>query len=208
LKPLSLLNRLKRKLRRRQDGIFVTNEGMELICERYPEYQIGRGSYGDLALLWRNTTSVLTMGNYCSVAKGVQVMLGGEHRPDWVTTFPFTKVSDEFREWPGHPHSKGSVKIGNDVWICHEAMILSGVTIGDGAVIGARAVVARDVPPYAVVGGNPARVTRMRFPEDVVVRLLAVKWWDWPEARIAKALPLLLGPDIGRFLDAAESGDL
>jgi chloramphenicol O-acetyltransferase type B len=181
---------------------------MALLAERYPEYEIGRGSYGDLNILWKNDDAIFKMGNYCSVAKGVQVFLGGEHRPDWVTTYPFTTVAKAFRAWPGHPASKGSVTIGNDVWICHEALILSGVTIGDGAVIGARAVVSRDVPPYAIMSGNPAKPHGMRFAPEIVDRLLALKWWDWREDRISAALPLLMATDIEAFLNAAENGSI
>ena len=86
--------------------------------------------------------------------------------------------------------------VGNDVWIGAEALILPGVTIGDGAVIGTRAVVSRDVPPYAVVAGNPARVVRRRYAEDDAARLSALAWWDWPAARIARAIPILVKGDV------------
>jgi chloramphenicol O-acetyltransferase type B len=206
---MSILTRLKRLLsgKKKRTGL-IANDVMVLIAEAYPQYDIGPGSYGDLEVLWGNAGAQLKMGGYCSVAKGAQVMLGGEHRPDWVTTYPFSLVTEGYRDWPGHPRSKGDVIIGNDVWICHGAMILSGVTIGDGAVIGARALVARDVPPYAIVSGNPARVIKMRFPEDIVARLLTLKWWDWPQDRIARAIPMLLADDITAFLDAAETGKI
>jgi chloramphenicol O-acetyltransferase type B len=136
----------------------------------------------------------------------VKVFLGGEHRTDWVTTFPFTVFSEAGRGIGGHPKSKGNVVIGNDVWIATEAFIMSGVTIGDGAVIGARAVVTKDVPAYAVVAGNPSRIVKFRFDPPTIERLLQVKWWEWEPARIANSMPALLNTDIESFLLAAESG--
>jgi NDP-sugar pyrophosphorylase family protein len=123
----------------------------------------------------------------------------------WVTTFPFGGVKWPLeQELPSYRLSKGDVKIGNDVWIGDHAVILSGVTIGNGAIIGANAVVARDVAAYAVVVGNPAREVRKRFDERSIQRLEALKWWDWPNERIARFAALMLSPDISRFLDAAE----
>ena len=176
------------------------------LADRYPQYRIGRGSYGDLQVLTFGEDTTLRIGNYCSFARGVQIMLGGNHRPDWVTTYPFSAIDRRFRDFEGHPRSKGDVVIGNDVWIAREAMILSGVTVGDGAVIGARAVVSRNVPPYTIVAGNPATEVRTRFPEEIVARLLALRWWDWPDDRIAAAMPHLLSDRIEAFLNAAEQG--
>jgi chloramphenicol O-acetyltransferase type B len=170
------------------------------IAERYPMYQIGKQSYGELRIeAWKGGGS-FRMGAYCSVARGAKVLLGGEHHSDWVTTFPFNVLWDSARHISDHPSSKGDVVIGNDVWICTEALITSGVTIHDGAVVGARAVVTKDVPPYAIVAGNPARIVRFRFPEHVVNRLLEIRWWDWDERRIAMALPDLLSPNAELFL--------
>lgn len=90
---------------------------------------------------------------------------------------------------------KGDIVIGNDVWIGYEALIMADVHIGDGAVIGARAVVTKDVPPYTIVGGVPAREIRKRFAPDVIARLLELKWWDWPMAKIRKELPSLMNGD-------------
>jgi len=83
---------------------------------------------------------------------------------------------------------------------------MSGVTIGDGAVVGARALVARDVPPYTIVGGNPAKPIRPRFPPEIVEKLLDIRWWDWPDERIRKAAGMMQSPDIQAFIDAVESG--
>lgn len=128
------------------------------------------------------------------------IFLGGEHRHDWVTTYPFSALWDQARSIPGHPRSKGDVIIGHDVWIGYGATILSGVNIGNGAVVGAKAVVTKDVPPYAIVAGNPARIVKFRFTPRQINRLLAIAWWDWPEGEIIAALPLLLHTDIDLFI--------
>lgn len=176
------------------------------LAARFPQFEIGRGSYGDLIVPRYSGDARLRIGAFCSFAAGVQVLLGGEHRSDWATTYPFSEIDPRFAGHRGHPRSKGDVAIGNDVWFGREAMVLSGVTIGDGAVIAARALVAQDVPPYAVVGGVPARTIRMRFAPEIVDRLRALRWWDWPDERIARAMPLMLDRDIEAFLDAAEAG--
>lgn len=173
--------------------------------ERYPQYTIGRHSYGDLKVRQWGEGAELQIGAFCSFASGVKIFLGGEHRVDWVTTFPFPALwkCDEARV-AGHPHSKGDVIIGNDVWAGTEAVILSGVHVGDGAVIGARAVVTRDIPPYAIVAGNPARIIRMRFEPSQIARLLAVRWWTWDDEKIRSMLPFLLSDDISGFLAEGE----
>jgi acetyltransferase-like isoleucine patch superfamily enzyme len=125
---------------------------------------------------------------------------------DWVTTFPFSALWDSQRQVKGHPKSKGDVVIGSDVWIANEALIMSGVEVGHGAIIGARAIVTKNVPAYAVVAGNPARIVKFRFDQLTIGRLLKVKWWEWEAARIENALPALLNEDIEAFLSAAESG--
>lgn len=180
----------------------------QLLAERYPQYRIGRGSYGDLVVARYKGDAQLVMGAWCSVAANVQVMLGGEHRMDWVTTYPFNAMDPRFADLEGHPRTKGDVVIGNDVWLGREAMILSGVTIGDGAVVGARALVTRDVPPYGIVAGNPATLVRKRFDDETIARLLALKWWDWPDDRIAGAVRAMSSRDVNDFLDRAERGAL
>jgi len=132
--------------------------------------------------------------------------LGGEHRPDWATTYPFNVLLPGAEGYSGHPKTKGNVVIGHDVWIAAESVVLSGVTIGNGAVIGARAVVSRSVEPYSIVAGNPARFIRFRFDETTIAQLEAVKWWDWPDEILRNAIPDLLSGDLQTFLDRATTG--
>lgn len=175
-------------------------------AERFPEFEIGARSYGLRDIVRYDDTTRLTIGNYCSFGAGVRIILGGEHRHDWVTTYPFNVLDARFGHIKGHPHSKGDVRIGNDVWVGRDAMILSGVTIGDGAVVAAGSVVVRDVPAFAIAGGNPARVLKMRFTEHQVAALEAIRWWDWDDARVDNAVPFLQNPEIDAFIDRATRG--
>jgi acetyltransferase-like isoleucine patch superfamily enzyme len=173
--------------------------------ERRPDWDVGRGTYGIPHVHDWGEGAKLKIGAFCSIADGVQIFLGGEHRMDWVTTYPFSVMWPGGKHLRGHPASKGNVTIGNDVWIAREAMIISGVNVGDGAVIGARAVVSKDVEPYAVVAGNPARVLKYRFEPVIVEQLLALRWWEWDDARIQAHLPLMLNGDVLAFLAAASA---
>jgi chloramphenicol O-acetyltransferase type B len=170
----------------------------------YPQYEIGVGTYGRPEVVTFGEGTILKMGAYCSIAPGVTIYLGGEHRTDWVTTFPFNILWDAGKKITGHPISRGDVVIGNDVWIGRDAMIMSGVSIGDGAVIGARSLVTKSVSPYSIAGGNPAKEILKRFDSATVTRLLALKWWEWDREKIESFLPLLLSPEIEAFLAAAE----
>ena len=125
-----------------------------------PTFSIGDHTYGEPTILQFDQTTRLVMGRFCSISDQVTLILGGNHRSDWITTYPFPAFKER---WPeaatikGHPASKGDIVIGNDVWIGYSATILSGVTIGSGAVIGTQALISRDVAPYAIMAGNPAR---------------------------------------------------
>lgn len=176
--------------------------------ERFPQFEIGIGSYGGLTVPLYGDDARLKVGAWCSIGAEVQVLLGGEHRPDWVTTYPFNVLRPGFEQIRGQPHSKGDVVIGSDVWIGRRATILSGVKIGHGAVVAAGAVVVKDVEPYWIVGGNPARPIRRRFSDETVERLLQIRWWEWPEERVLRAVPLLQSSNIEDFLRAAEAGQL
>lgn len=147
----------------------------------------------------------LKIGRFCSIGRGVFILLGAEHRPDWVTTYPFNAFHSAAEHIQGVPHSKGDVIIGNDVWIGQGASILSGVTIGDGACIGAGALVSRDVPPYGVAAGNPARLIRLRFTEEQIAALLELKWWDWPIEDIEPLFETIMSSDIDGFIAAGRA---
>ncbi|OUP55592.1 CatB-related O-acetyltransferase [Butyricicoccus pullicaecorum] len=143
----------------------------------------------------------LIIGKFCSIACGAKFLFNSaNHSLTSLSTYPFPIFFEEWgleraqvtRAWD----HKGDIVIGNDVWIGYEAVILAGVTIGDGAIIGTRAVVTKDVPPYTIVGGVPAKPIRKRFPDDTIASLLALRWWDWPEERIAA------------HLDAIQSGQI
>lgn len=168
---------------------------------RYQRYEIGEGSYGSPQILsWDNSTK-LTVGKYCSFAGEVTIMLGGEHRADWVSTFPFNTFIEEWRNIKGHPTSKGDLIIGNDVWIGYGATILCGISIGDGAIIGARAVVTKNVEPYSIVAGNPAKLIKYRFEANTIKELLEIRWWDLPCDDIVALVPHLLSGDTANLID-------
>lgn len=133
----------------------------------------------------------LMIGKFCSIACGAKFIFNSaNHSLSSLSTYPFPiffeewdlDVKDITKAWD----NKGDIVIGNDVWIGYEAVILAGVTVGDGAVIGTRAVVTKDVPPYTIVGGVPARPIRKRFPQETIDSLLEIKWWNWPREQIAR----------------------
>lgn len=182
----------------------LTRLHLKRLSGRYG-FAIGDHSYGRPKVRFPESGAKLTIGRYCSIADDVNIMLGGNHRLDFVTTYPFgamTGVWPEAQGLEGYAATRGDVAIGNDVWLGSGCMIMSGVTIGDGAVVAARAVVTKDVPAYGVVGGNPARLIRRRFEDETVERLLATRWWDLPRDRVAALIPLLQSADIDGFLAA------
>lgn len=141
----------------------------------------------------------LIIGKFTAIAKGIEfVMNGANHRMASVTTYPFSlmlygweKSIPALDELP----LKGDTVVGNDVWIGQNVTVLPGVHIGDGAIIGANSVVARDVPPYAVAAGNPCRIIRKRFDDELIKFLLELKWWDWDAEKIFRNMELLCDPD-------------
>ena len=143
----------------------------------------------------------LIIGKFCSIACGAKFLFNSaNHKMASLSTYTFPLF---FEEWGLEKENvaqaldqKGDIIIGNDVWIGYEAVILPGVTIGDGAVIGCRAVVTKDVPPYTIVGGVPAKPIRKRFDEETIKELQKIKWWDWPEEKIAGKIPAIQAGDL------------
>jgi acetyltransferase-like isoleucine patch superfamily enzyme len=171
-------------------------------------YEVGRGTYGNPKVSsWKEIPrAIFKVGAFCSFAEGVQIFLGGEHNINWITTFPFCSFDPVlFAATPGHPKTKGDITIGNDVWVGSQAIILSGVTISDGAVIGARALVSKDVAPYSVVVGNPAYEVKKRFDEDKITYLLKLQWWNWDDDMIEEVAPILLSEDFDKLKEYAAS---
>jgi acetyltransferase-like isoleucine patch superfamily enzyme len=159
--------------------------------------EIGRFTYGidHLKIREWGEGASLKIGSFCSIADEVTIFLGGNHRVDWLTTFPFGHVFvDHFCTDPvlGHPSTNGSVSIGNDVWLGSNVTVMSGVSIASGAVIAANSTVTRDVLPYEIVGGNPARSIRLRFEQTVVEKLIMLSWWDMEVGEIENLIPTLL----------------
>ncbi len=160
------------------------------------QISVGRYTYGleKKKILQWGEGATLTVGSFCSIAAGGEIFLGGSHRVDWITTFPFGHIFKENlggEDIKGHPITRGNVVIGNDVWLGANSVIMSGVTIGDGAVVAAGTHVVKDVPPYAIVGGNPGQHIRYRFDDELIGYLLKLRWWDLPENVIREIAPSL-----------------
>jgi virginiamycin A acetyltransferase len=141
----------------------------------------------------------LIIGRYCSIATDVRfIMNGGSHPTTWLTTYPFPIFGHGWEAampeaWP----NKGDTVVGNDVWFGYSALIMPGVHIGNGAIVATAAVVTKDVPAYAIVGGNPARILRYRFDPDTIARLETLRWWDWDAAKVTRNVRAICGADVG-----------
>lgn len=146
----------------------------------------------------RKDVDKLIIGKYCSIGSGTVFILGGNqgHHIDWISTFPFYFQANIFKASKNAYLKAGNTRIGDDVWVGTEAMIMSGVTIGTGAVISARAVVVKDIPPYAVVGGNPAKVLKYRFKEEEIKKLQTMQWWNWTESEVKASMHLICNTKI------------
>lgn len=147
----------------------------------------------------RDDVDRLIIGAFCSIGSGAVFMMAGNqgHRTDWISTFPFFYMENEhFTDAADGFVRSGDTVIGNDVWIGSEAMIMAGVTIGDGAIIASRAVVNKDVAPYEIVGSNPAKHIRFRFEPEQIEKLLEMQWWHWRDSQLKGAMKLLTSGDI------------
>ncbi len=200
---VTLVQRIKRWLRPENGTPALQNYArqQEKFRKKYPNYTLGVGSYGLPTVHDSNQGTTLRVGAYCSIASGVQIFLGNQHRTDWVSTFPFPAFFEEARSIADFETSRGDVTIGSDVWLCAGCSILSGVRIGHGAVVAMGAVVTRDVEPYSVVAGNPARHTRWRFDGPTRLALLEAAWWDWPIAEVRSVAKLLCSDQVQDLLE-------
>jgi len=148
----------------------------------------------------------LIIGKFCAVATGAKfIMNGGNHAIAGFSSYPFSIFG---RGWEADlpPDfafpSRGDTVVGNDVWLGYDCLVMPGVRIGDGAIVASRAVVTRDVPPYHIVGGNPARTIRARFDEATIAALEEIRWWDWDAAKITRNLAAICGTDLARLRNA------
>ncbi|GLS45483.1 acetyltransferase [Methylobacterium brachythecii] len=195
------------RLRQGRNPHNETRLHLQKLAKRW-HYSIGAYSYGRPRVRYPESGHPLTIGRYCSIASNVQLLMGGNHRHDWVTTYPFAAMRGL---WPDaeasedYERSRGGITIGHDVWLGTGCLILPGITIGHGAVIGANAVVTRDVAPYAIVAGNPARVLRRRFDDATVDALLDAAWWDLPPEAVSRLIPLLSSDRVAELASAARA---
>lgn len=173
-----------------------------------PEFTMERYSYidGDFVVnSYGRLGAKISVGSFCSIARGVTFFLAGNHPVNFVSSYPFGKTQST-RSWREGNFddvfncTKGNITIGNDVWIGANCTILSGVTIGHGAVIGANSVVTKNVAPYAIVCGNPGRVVRFRFTSEIIGGLLQLAWWEWDDDKIADAVEDIASPNVEDFL--------
>ncbi len=168
--------------------------------------QAGEFSYGQpLIMGWDGTPETkVTIGRFCSFADGVRMLLRVNHPIHSPSTYPLAKIlgidHDEPYEWSGGP-----IVIGHDVWIGQDAVILGGVTLGHGSIVAGHAIVTKDVPPYGIAAGNPARLVKHRFDDATIQRLLEIQWWDWPLPTIREHAVLLSTGRVDRFLKVSES---
>lgn len=145
----------------------------------------------------------LIIGKFCALARGVRfIMNGANHKTSGLSTFPFFIFGNGWESAapePGDLPYKGDTRVGNDVWMGYDCLIMPGVTIGNGAIISSRSVVVSDVPAYSIVGGNPAKVIRQRFSDEVIAELENIAWWDWPPEKITQNLAAITSGDIARL---------
>ena len=149
----------------------------------------------------------LVIGKFCALARGVKfIMNGANHKLSGFSTYPFGIFGQGWEAAIPAPKdlpSRGDTVVGNDVWIGYDALILPGVKIGNGAIVAARAIVAKDVPDYAVVGGNPAKILKFRFPPETIAALEHIAWWDWPVEKVTRHLKAIVSADLDALQAAA-----
>ena len=163
----------------------------------------GKYSYGNSIIKWPDPNAKFKCGNFCSIAQNVTIYLGGNHDTKNITTYPFGYIHHNIFNScviENQSSTKGDVIIGNDVWIADNVTIMSGVTIGDGAVIANNSHVVKNVEPYSIYGGNPAKFIKYRFTKEQIEKLLKIKWWDWDDEKINNNIKLLCEHNIDAFI--------
>lgn len=207
LKLLGLTDFFKRRraLRKAEKLRRKPARSLERFRKEYPKYKIGCNNYGVPSIKNPHVDATLSIGSYCSIAPNVKIYMGGMHRTDWISTYPFPAFFTHVSHIENWAPTKGNVVIGSDVWLCANSVILSGITIGHGAVVANSAVVTKDVAPYEIVGGNPAKHIRWRFDEVTRDALLKSGWWDWPENEVLKIAPLLCSENLTAFFEYVKS---
>jgi len=187
------------------------------LAQKYREQGVrayaGKYSYGRPEVQFRPVETQkfdLEIGAFCSIVRACVINLGsfGRHTTDFVSSYPLAMlfpVRGVARDTSAAEHSGGSVSIGSDVWLGEDSAVFAGISIGHGAVVGARALVTKNVPPYAIVAGVPARILRYRFPDVAIQRLLALSWWNWPDEAIQAAILSFHMIDIERALSDLEA---
>ena len=170
-------------------GFHGNEVGQARVCDYFDSQVSGSESGG------------ISIGRFCSIADDITITLYGDHNYKKITTSPLMPICGDYKQY-FRPAKSENIVIGNDVWIGNGASILSNVSIGDGAVIGANTVIAKDIPPYAVVVGNPGKVIKFRFSEQQIKNLLAIAWWNWEHDKIKDNAGLLMADDIDAFIEA------
>lgn len=171
----------------------------------YDDFENVENFEKNVKYLFDFTGDKLVIGKFCMIASGVTfIMNGANHLTDAISTYPFAIFGNGWEDaMKGKTYPfKGDTIIGNDVWIGYNAVIMAGVKIGDGAIIATNSTVTKDVEPYAIVGGNPAREIRKRFPDDVIQKLLNLKWWDWDTEKITRNVQYLTSNNIDQLINA------
>jgi len=169
----------------------------------FADVRYGPDKFEDYNVLYNYDFSKvkLVIGKFCAIAAETKFIMTGDHKLDAISTYPFPIFQNgwedvyDIKDLP----VKGDIIIGNDVWLGYDSLIKNGVTVGDGAIVAARAVVVKNVPPYAIVAGNPATVVKMRFENDIIKRLLSIAWWSWDIDKINKHLDLICSLDVDKL---------
>ena len=194
----------KHQARRVRNLWWGTDDAVLRRLQRQGRVVYGTGSFGVPTIhTFVHDPTRLIVGNYCSI--GGTYLLGGQHNITHVTTYPLRiNLGLEGAGQDGMPNLRGDIHVGSDVWTGYGSWILNGITIGDGAVVATGAVVTKDVPPYAIVGGIPAKVIGYRHTEEQREALLDIRWWDWPEEEVRSAVPYLASADLDAFIEYAQ----